>query len=75
MTATSTPKTGTCQHCGQTRPLFKHEGELQFWGYDPADAAWLCARDFSAREDAVENDKPFSINFSIPPFPPVETDK
>lgn len=56
-----TQKVGRCQHCQQIRPVFHHEGELQFWGYDPADAAWLCAHDYSAREVAIENDRPFHI--------------
>jgi hypothetical protein len=64
---TSTPKTGRCQHCLQIRPLFEHEGELQFWGYDPGDLAWLCARDHSAREIAIENDRAFRIH-PIQPF-------
>jgi hypothetical protein len=68
----STPRNGRCQHCGQTRPLFKHEGELQYWGYDPTDTAWLCARDHSAREIAIENDRAFHINRAIKPFAETE---
>lgn len=63
-----TPRTGRCQHCKQTRPLFKHEGELQYWGYDPTETAWLCAPDWQAREIAVENDRGFAIAHSIKPF-------
>jgi hypothetical protein len=65
---TSTPRTGRCQHCGQTRPLFEHEGELQFWGYDPSEKAWLCTPDWQARETAIDNDQPFRINQAIKPF-------
>lgn len=64
----NTPRPGRCQHCAQTRPLFQHEGELQFWGYDPSETAWLCARDWEAREIAIENDQAFHIDRSIKPF-------
>jgi hypothetical protein len=67
-----TPKTGRCQHCQQIRPLFKHEGELQFWGYDPSETAWLCARDHGRREIAIENDRPFHVDYSIRPFAETE---
>lgn len=58
------PRTGRCQHCQQIRPLFEHDGPGHYWGYDPADAAWLCARDYSARELAIENDQPFHIELN-----------
>lgn len=64
----TTPRIGRCQHCAQFRPLFRHEGELEFWGYDPEDAAWICARDYNVREAAIENDRPFHINRHIQPF-------
>ncbi|MFD6691076.1 hypothetical protein ACFWEV_35060 [Streptomyces bacillaris] len=64
-----TPRTGRCQHCQQIRPLWRHEGQLQFWGYDPGEAAWLCARDYSAREVAVERDEPFHIEHDLIAFP------
>lgn len=32
---------GPCDHCGQARPLYC------------ADAAWLCARDYSAQIDEL----------------------
>ena len=64
-----TPRTGRCQHCQQVRPLFQHDGELQFWGYNPGDEAWLCARDYSARETAIENDRPFHIEHDLVVFP------
>lgn len=57
----TTPRTGRCQHCEQTRPLYRHDGELQFWGYDPSEAAWLCARCWSDRETAIEADDPFHL--------------
>lgn len=63
------PRTGRCQHCQQIRPLFEHDGPGHYWGYDPADAAWLCARDYSARELAIENDQPFHIEHGLIVFP------
>jgi hypothetical protein len=65
---TATPRTGRCQHCGQTRPLFHHEGELHYWGYNPDDAAWLCSPHWQARETAIDNDRHFEINTRIKPF-------
>ncbi|NUU23327.1 MAG: hypothetical protein HOV68_17720 [Streptomycetaceae bacterium] len=65
---TQTPRVGRCQHCKQLRPLFHHEGELHYWGYDPGDAAWLCAPDYSARETAIDNDQAFSVFHAVEPF-------
>lgn len=61
--------TGRCQHCQQVRPVFHHEGELQFWGYNPDDGAWLCAPDWSARETAINNDQPFHIDRGLIVWP------
>lgn len=69
---TDMPKTGSCQHCRQTRPLFLHEGELQFWGYDPAERAWLCSPDWSRREAAIENDQSFHVDYQLRPFAETE---
>lgn len=66
------PKTGRCQHCGQTRHVFLHEGELQFWGYDPGERAWLCGPDWEAREIAIENDRGFYVDYAIRPFAETE---
>ncbi|WP_405794067.1 hypothetical protein [Streptomyces sp. NBC_01506] len=65
---TTQPREGRCQHCQQTRPLFKHEGELQYWGYE-GPTAWLCARDYSAREVAVENGRDIRIERDLIVFP------
>lgn len=52
-------RNGNCNQCNADGILYLHEGELQFWGYDPAEAAWLCAGDWEAREAAVLSDAPF----------------
>lgn len=61
--------TGRCQHCQQQRPLFKHEGELHDWGFNPDNAAWLCARDHSARQLAIESGDDIRIEHDLIVWP------
>ncbi|RAJ70223.1 hypothetical protein K378_01388 [Streptomyces sp. Amel2xB2] len=59
------PRNGRCQHCRQKRPLFLHDNWASFLADD---TAWLCTRDYSAREEAIENEAHFDIWRDFDPF-------
>ncbi|GAA0500706.1 hypothetical protein [Streptomyces olivaceiscleroticus] len=65
------PRNGRCQHCQQLRPLFPHITTCSSDPYTPGTPAqyWLCARDWSAAEEADQNGQSFYIDHDLIVWP------